>query len=380
MSYIAILSVWNLEKRFTGWCDVPLTAVGEADGKDAGNLLRDRGLKFDVAFTSNLERAWRTCAIILSASGQSNVEVVRSWKLNERHYGILQGHRKNSKRLFDAFGEETVMEWRKSYHMAPPAVDDMEMLERLGGVDSFNLATSLMDPRYVEIAPYSEQRSDTISSDFTDVKGTQSKHDFLDIPLPEEFPKTESLKQCEIRAYGYWNEVIAPRVKKGERVLIVAHANTIRSMVKAIDDVDDEQIKYLKIPNGIPFVYALDENLKPIENAEGAGDLGFEGKYLVSGRNHPKLMDYERCVRKKMTALFEYLDENGDGKITTDCLHNGLVRLNSRAHEDITCEFELEEILRCIPAADESGGVNLKAFLDAEENLLPKLTQLKLLK
>ena len=349
-------------------------------GKNAGDLLRDRGLKFDVAFTSNLERAWRTCAIILSASGQSNVEVVRSWKLNERHYGILQGHRKNSQKLFDAFGEENVMEWRKSYHMAPPEVDDIEKLELLGGVDSFNLATSLMDPRYVENAPYSEQRNRVIRTGSFDLKGDENKDGFLDIPPADEFPKTESLKQCEERAYGYWNEVIAPRVKRGEKVLIVAHANTIRSMVKAIDDVDDEQIKYLKIPNGIPFVYTLDENLKPIEAAEGAADLGFEGKYLVSGRNHPKLMDYERCVRKKMTALFEYLDENGDGKITTDCLHNGLIRLNNKAREDIACEFELEEILRCIPAADESGGVNLKAFLDAEENLLPKLTQLKLLK
>jgi hypothetical protein len=144
--------------------------------------------------------------------------------------------------------------------------------------------------------------------------------------------------------------------------------------------IDDEMIKYLKIPNGIPFVYTLDDNLQPIDDLNPSDDVGFQAKYLVSGRNHPKMMEYERCQRKKMTALFEYLDVNGDGKITADCLHNGLVRLEGRGKDESICEFELEEILRCIPSADESGGVNLKAFLDAEQTLLPKLTHLKLLK
>lgn len=108
-------SIWNSENRFTGWCDVPLTKYGEADGRDAGALLRDRGLKFDVAFTSNLERAWRTCALILAASGQSHCETVQSWRLNERHYGMLQGHKKNDPVLLAALGEENVMNWRKSY-------------------------------------------------------------------------------------------------------------------------------------------------------------------------------------------------------------------------------------------------------------------------
>ena len=150
--------------------------------------------------------------------------------------------------------------------------------------------------------------------------------------------------------------------------------------MKAVDGIDDEQIRYLKIPNGIPFVYTLDDNLQPIDELSPSDDVGFQAKYLVSGRNHPKMMEYERCVKKKMTALFEYLDQNGDGKITTDCLHSGLIRLNTRSREDVICEYELEEILRCIPSADESGGVNLKAFLDAEETLLPKLTHLRLLK
>lgn len=208
----------------------------------------------------------------------------------------------------------------------------------------------------------------------------QESKTFLDVPPAAQFPKTESLKQCELRAFGYWKEVIAPRVKKGERVLIVAHANTIRSLVKSVDGIDDEMIKYLKIPNGIPFVYTLDEELRPIDNLSPSDDLGFQAKYLVSGRNHPKMMEYERSQQKKMTALFEYLDVNGDGKITADCLHNGLVRLEGRGKDETICEFELEEILRCIPSADESGGVNLKAFLDAESTLLPKLTRLKLLK
>jgi 2,3-bisphosphoglycerate-dependent phosphoglycerate mutase len=142
-------SIWNLENRFTGWCDVPLTPVGEADAKDAGNLMRDRSLKFDVAFTSNLERAWRTCAHILSAAGQSNVEVVKSWRLNERHYGLLQGHHKNDPKLIEVFGENQLMEWRKSYHTPPPSLIDETAISKLG-VNAINIATTHMEPKYSE--------------------------------------------------------------------------------------------------------------------------------------------------------------------------------------------------------------------------------------
>ena len=261
---------------------MPLTQIGEDDARDAGQVLRDRGLKFDVAFTSNLERAWRTCALILAASGQSHTEVIKSWKLNERHYGILQGHRKNCPELNAKFGEDKIMNWRKSYTLSPPAIDDEEAISKLG-VENLIRSTADMDPRYV--AAYNSSKV-----------GSNS-----------DYPKTESLKQCSKRAYSYWTQVIAPRVRNGEKVLIVAHANALRSLIMKIDGIDEEQIKYLKIPNGIPLVYTLDNELQPIDDVNPSNDLGLQAKYLVSGRNHPKMMEYERCVRKKMTALFEVI-------------------------------------------------------------------------
>jgi hypothetical protein len=153
--------------------------------------------------------------------------------------------------------------------------------------------------------------------------------------------------------------------------------------VKAVDHIDDDQIAHLKIPNGVPLVYTLDENLEPMLDLED--DLGFQAKYLVSARNHSKMMQYERCTRKKLRNLFEYLDKDRDGRITPDCLQSGLVQLQLAAddsvHDDdsIVCEYEIEELLRCVPEADSTGGVTLDAFLQAEANLLPRLSKLRLL-
>jgi len=199
-------SVWNVENRFTGWCDVPLTSSGEADGKDAGLLLKNRGLKFDVAFTSNLERAWRTCALVLSWSGQSHIEVVRSWKLNERHYGLLQGHKKNSRELSEAFGDAQVMEWRKSYGTPPPSIDDAAAMSKLGR-EALMTSTSWMNPKYLETSPYLNQLELQSQTNNVNNNSNNTDYNFLDVPSSSEFPKTESLKQCEIRAFGYWKEV-----------------------------------------------------------------------------------------------------------------------------------------------------------------------------
>jgi bisphosphoglycerate-dependent phosphoglycerate mutase len=190
-------SLWNVENKFTGWCDVPLTPNGEADARDAGELLLSRGLKFDVAFTSNLERAWRTCAIILSSSAQSHIESVRSWRLNERHYGILQGHNKDCNTLAAAFGDEQVMEWRKSYHKSPPGLDEKDAFTKLGP-DALKISTSQMNPRYLDPKLFNSE---------TRKKSFDEMEEVIDLPLASDFPKTESLKQCEIRAFGYWNEV-----------------------------------------------------------------------------------------------------------------------------------------------------------------------------
>ena len=242
-------SQWNVEKRYTGWCDIPLTSNGEMDAHDAGVLMGERGMQFDIAFTSSLERAWRTCDIALGAAGQSEVKTVQSWKLNERHYGAMQGHPKDSRRLNDAFGEATVIDWRRSYHSAPPSLYDPDFIMKMG-LEGLRDSMSHMKEEFLDRKKINQLMSSQR-------------------PTTEEssaYPSTESLKECEHRAYGYWNEVIAPHVKAGQRVLVVAHANTIRALVKAVDDIDDNLIAHLKIPNGIPLVYTLDENLRPIED------------------------------------------------------------------------------------------------------------------
>lgn len=261
-------SLWNVENRFTGWYDVPLTEAGIREAVDAGTLIGERGLKFDVAFTSNLERAWRTCALTLNAAGQPDVETIRSSKLNERHYGALQGHQKDSQLIINAYGEDTVVEWRRSYSISPPSTDNLEFLHKVGLPDTYET--------------YSCHSS---SGDIDDT------------------PKTESLKLCEERAFGYWKEVIAPRVASGERVLIVAHANTIRALVKAVDKIQDQDIAHLKIPNGIPLIYTMDENLQPYDNDENSvsnDDIGFQANYLVSAKNHSKvyilLQNIHACI------------------------------------------------------------------------------------
>lgn len=417
-------SLWNLEKRFTGWCNVPLTAAGEADAKDAGILMGERGLHFDIAFTSSLERAWRTCAIILSSAGQSGVETVRSWRLNERHYGALQGQLKDSPHLTKVFGEDKLMEWRKSYDVAPPSLIDTDFINKIGS-SYYNNMLNRIDPDYLDAAMSSLLNKHSQMSKYSPLVSSHSSsasfwnsidrhtlkvdlpiernminHSFTSYPssssspwvsrpIPNLHPLTESLKQCEERAYGYWKHIIAPQVRKGKRVLIVAHANTIRAMVKSIDGIRDDQIAKLKVPNGIPLVYTLNDNLEPVDLED---DLGFQANYLVSARNHAKMMAYERCTQKKLRSLFEYLDTDGDGRITLRCLQNGINKLNYQsqrgggdstdmlaAGNDINCEFEVEELLRCIPQADELGGVTLQEFLDSEATVLHKLSSLRLL-
>ena len=194
-------SVWNVEKRFTGWCDVPLTEHGIADAHDAGSLMGERGMKFDVAFTSTLERAWKTCDIALEAAGQTDsVETIRSWKLNERHYGALQGHYKDSPALLDVFGEEKILEWRRSYDTAPPSLYDRNFARDMGSESFARRSTTLMNPRYVDSEMLRTSFRNDSDSDF------DARSDF-------PYPATESLKQCEERAHGFWLDVIAPRVK-----------------------------------------------------------------------------------------------------------------------------------------------------------------------
>jgi 2,3-bisphosphoglycerate-dependent phosphoglycerate mutase len=212
-------SSWNLENRFTGWTDVDLTELGRQEAHTGGRLLFENGYKFDVAYTSVLKRAIRTLNIIQEEMDLEWIPVVRAWQLNERHYGALQGLNKAETAV--KFGEEQVKLWRRSYDVPPPALD-------------------LNDDRH--------PRFDKRYADLT----------------PEQLPATESLKITLERVLPYWHSTLAPMIKSGKRVLIAAHGNSIRATVKYLDNISDKEIPELNIPTGIPLVYELDPDLKPI--------------------------------------------------------------------------------------------------------------------
>jgi 2,3-bisphosphoglycerate-dependent phosphoglycerate mutase len=214
-------STWNKENRFTGWTDVDLSEKGKEEAKKAGQVLKKEGYTFDIAYTSVLKRAIRTLWIVLDEMDLMWIPVVRNWRLNERHYGDLQGL--NKAETAKKFGDEQVKIWRRSYDIQPPSLEKTD--ERYPG----------KDPRYSDL----EEK---------------------DIPL------TECLKDTVKRFVPHWENVIAPTVKSGKRVIIAAHGNSLRALVKYLDKISDEKIVGLNIPTGIPLVYELDENLKPIKN------------------------------------------------------------------------------------------------------------------
>jgi 2,3-bisphosphoglycerate-dependent phosphoglycerate mutase len=214
-------SAWNLENRFTGWTDVDLTDQGRSEAKRAGELLREGGYVFDVAYTSVLKRAIRTLWIALDEMDQMWIPVHRSWRLNERHYGALQGLDKAE--TARKYGDDQVLVWRRSYAEPPPAL-------------------TREDDRY-------PGRDDRYAS------------------LPEsDLPLTESLATTVARFLPYWEETIAPEIRAGRRVLIAAHGNSLRALVKHLDAVSEEEIVGLNIPTGIPLVYELRDDLSPIRH------------------------------------------------------------------------------------------------------------------
>jgi len=214
-------STWNLENRFTGWTDVGLTEQGMAEAHEAGRLLREEGYTFDVAYTSVLKRAIKTLWIVLEEMGLEWIPVYRAWQLNERHYGDLQGL--NKAEMAAKFGDEQVHIWRRSYDVPPPALELVD--ER----------HPKYDPRYADLTP-------------------------------EQVPATESLKITLERVLPYWHSTLAPAIKSGQRVLVAAHGNSLRAVVKYLDNISDEEITGLNIPTGVPLVYELDEDLKPIKH------------------------------------------------------------------------------------------------------------------
>ena len=234
-------STWNLENRFTGWTDVDLTDTGIAQAKGAGQLLKAEGYDFDVAYTSVLKRATRTLWHVLDEIDRTWLPVVHSWRLNERHYGALQGL--NKAETAKKFGDEQVLVWRRSYDTPPPALTpDDERCER-------------SDRRYAKLTP-------------------------------DQVPLTECLKDTVARVLPFWNEAMAPAIKSGKRIVVAAHGNSIRALVKYLDNVSDNDIVGLNIPNGIPLVYELDEDLKPLRSyylgdseaaAKAAAAVGAQG-------------------------------------------------------------------------------------------------------
>jgi 2,3-bisphosphoglycerate-dependent phosphoglycerate mutase len=214
-------SVWNKSNRFTGWTDVDLSEKGIEEAKRSGVLLKREGYVFDVAFTSVLKRAIRTLWIALDEMDLMWIPVHRSWRLNERHYGALQGLNKSE--TAEKHGEDQVLIWRRSYDVPPPELTSDD--DRFPG----------KDPRYADLAP-------------------------------EELPLTECLKDTVARFLPEWKNTIAPVIRSGKRVIIAAHGNSLRALVKYLDNVSDEEIVKLNIPTGVPLVYELDENLSPIRH------------------------------------------------------------------------------------------------------------------
>jgi len=214
-------SVWNKENLFTGWTDVDLSEKGIEEAHTAGKLMKDAGLTFDLAYTSVLKRAIRTLWLALDEMDLMWIPVINNWRLNERHYGALQGL--NKAETAAKYGDEKVLIWRRSYDIQPPALEKSD--PRYPG----------HDPRY---------------KDLTD----------------DELPVTECLKDTVARFVPYWLNVIAPSIKAGKKVIIAAHGNSLRSLVKYLDNISEEEIVGLNIPTGVPLVYELDENLKPIRH------------------------------------------------------------------------------------------------------------------
>ena len=214
-------STWNLENRFTGWTDVPLTATGIEQARAAGKLLRDEGWDFDLCYTSVLKRATHTLWHCLDEMDRTWLPVVHSWRLNERHYGGLQGL--NKAETAKKYGDGQVLVWRRSYATPPPPLEED-------------------DPRWER----SDRRYAKLSA--------------------SEMPRTECLKDTVARVLPFWNEAMAPAIRSGKRVVVAAHGNSMRALVKYLDGISDQEIVGLNIPNGIPLVYELDTDLKPIRH------------------------------------------------------------------------------------------------------------------
>lgn len=235
-------SIWNQENRFTGWTDVDLTPKGLEEAKNAGILLREHGFTFDIAHTSLLKRAIRTLWITLDEMDQMWIPIELNWRLNERHYGALQGL--NKAETAQKYGDEQVLIWRRSYDTRPPAI-------------------TVEDSRYPGF----------------DIR-------YRNLP-PSDIPVAESLKDTVARFLPYWDQSIAPQIRAGKKVIIAAHGNSLRALIKHLDNISDQDILNYNIPTGIPLVYELDNNLKPLTSYY-LGDASAIGEAISAVANQGK--------------------------------------------------------------------------------------------
>src|SRR5260221_675263 len=212
-------STWNLENRFTGWTDVDLSELGRQEALAGAKMLSNEGFTFDVAYTSVLKRAIKTLWIVLETLELEWIPVTRAWQLNERHYGALQGLNKSE--MAAKFGEAQVKVWRRSYDVPPPPLEES-------------------DPRH----PRQDAR-------------------YADLP-PEALPRTESLKETVARMVPYWKEELAPRIRDGKRLIVAAHGNSLRALIMYLENISEAEITEMNVPTGVPLVYVLDDELKPV--------------------------------------------------------------------------------------------------------------------
>lgn len=235
-------STWNKSNQFTGWVDVPLTELGRDEARRAGELMRETGLLPDILFTSLLKRAIHSANLALEAADRDWIDVERSWRLNERHYGALQG--KNKAQTLEEYGEEQFMTWRRSFDTPPPPIEDGAEYSQAG------------DPRYAG--------------------------------LGDEMPRSECLKDVIERMLPYWESHITPALASGRTVLVAAHGNSLRALVKHLDGISDDEIAHLNIPTGIPLVYELGDDFMPTKPGEyldpeaaaaGAAAVAAQGKH-----------------------------------------------------------------------------------------------------
>lgn len=239
-------SEWNLKNLFCGWYDADLSPKGIEEAKRAGKALKDAKYIFDIAYTSVLQRAQKTLDAILTELNLKNIPIVKTWRLNERHYGNLTGL--NKAETAKKYGEEQVAIWRRSFDVPPPPIE----------ASNPYYEAIMKDPRY------------------------------KNGPTPEEFPKFESLKLTIQRTLPFWNGTIVPEIKAGKRVVIAAHGNSLRGIVKHLDKLTDDQIMTLNLPTGIPFVYGLDANLNPVESLQFLGDPETVKKAMEAVANQGK--------------------------------------------------------------------------------------------